>query len=164
MRTLWVFDLGSWRITGRKWRTVKVSYSEFCKLEQWLNNDFGKWIWPGKMCIWIRHVLQTDTLEVFSEENTGVQSIWLDQSWIRRYDIPNKGSNKSANTDTSKKLEIPFGIAFENWSNGFVKSWNLKHNKFLMSTIQYNRNFYISVNWSEVITRQIGVPRNVCKV
>ena len=34
----------------------------------------------------------------------------------------NMATNKSTNNDTSKKIEIPFGIAFENCSNGFVKS------------------------------------------
>ena len=55
-------------------------------------------------------------------DNIGVQSISLDQSQIKRYDVTNRATNQSANTDTSKKIEIPFGIAFENYSNGFVIS------------------------------------------
>ena len=72
--------------------------------------------------MWIRRDLQTDTLGEFLEDNTGVQSIHLDQSRVMSYNATNRATNQSANTDTSKKLEIPFGIAFENCSNGFVKS------------------------------------------
>ena len=110
----------------------------FCKLEQWLKSDFGKRKLPRKVCIQIRHELQTDTLGVFSVDNTGVQSIWLDQSWIRSNDVSNRATDQFAINDTSKKIEIPFGIAFENWSNGLVKCWNLKHNKSLMIKIQCN--------------------------
>ena len=162
MRKLWICILGSWGITGRKWRTFKVGYLDL----QTGNNDkimiFCKWNWLRKVCKWIHHDLQTNTLGVFLEKNTGVQSIWLDESWIRRYDIMNRGSNKSANTNTSKKLEIPFRIVFENISNGFIMSLNLKHNKSLMYTMQCNRNFNILINWSKVITRQIGLPRIIC--
>ena len=93
-----------------------------------------------------------------------VQFIWIEKSWISSYDVPNKGSKQSANNDTNKKIEIPFGIAFENWSNKFVKSWNLKHNKSLTSTIQCNMNFNISINWFKIIMHQTGPPRNMCKV
>ena len=33
-----------------------------------------------------------------------------------------------------------------------------------MCTMQCNRNFNILINWSKVIARQTGLPRNVCKV
>ena len=72
--------------------------------------------------IWIRQDLKTDTLGIFSEDNTVVQSIWLGQSQVRRYDATKRATHQSALSDTSEKLEIPFGIAFENYSNGFVKS------------------------------------------
>ena len=90
--------------------------------KQWQEINFCKHNRPGKVCIWIRHDLQTDTLGVFSEYNTGVQSIHLYQSRIRSYNATNRATNQSAHTDTSKKLEILFGIAFEKCSNGFVIS------------------------------------------
>ncbi len=76
--------------------------------------DFSKHNWHRKVCKRIRHDLQNGTLGVFPEENTMVQSIQSHQSQIRGYDITNKGSNQSGNADTSKKLENPFGITFEN--------------------------------------------------
>ena len=44
----------------------------FCRLKRWWKIDFSKWYWPGKVCIWIRQDLKTDTLGVFSEDNTGI--------------------------------------------------------------------------------------------
>lgn len=41
--------------------------------------------------------------------------------------------------------------------------YNLKHNNFLMSTMQHNRNFNIWVNWVKIIAFQIGLPRIMCK-
>ena len=117
-----------------------------------------------KICRWIRHDLRTGTLQELSGYNTGEQTIQSYQSRDQSYDISNRAFDWSASLTTSETLEIPFGIAFENHSNGFVKSWNLKHNKFLTSTIQCNRNFKIMVNWSNFIACQTGLPRKVCKV
>ena len=94
----------------------------FCKLGTMTKSNFGKWNLPRKVCIWIHHDLQTDTLKVFLEENIGVQSIHLNLSYIWSYDVSNRGSNQSALSDTSKKFEIPFRIAFKNCSKGFIKS------------------------------------------
>ena len=66
------------------------------------------------MCKRIRHNLKIDTLEVFLEENIGVQSIQSHQSRMLSYDITNRGTDQSANADTSKTLEIVFRIVFEN--------------------------------------------------
>ena len=99
-----------------KWAT------QILQIETMTESDFWKWNWPGKVHIWIRQELKLGTLKVFSVENGEVQSIQLDQSRISSYDVPNRAINRYANTDTSKKIEIPFGITLENWSNGFVMS------------------------------------------
>ena len=108
--------------------------------------NFCKWNWPGKVCKWICHDLKIGTLKLFLEENIVVQSIWSRQSLITINNIPNRGTDQFALLDTIKKLEIAFGIAFENWSNGFMISSNLKHNMFLTSKMQCKRNFNILVN------------------
>lgn len=87
-----------------------------------------------------------------------VQSIQSHLSQIARYNITNKGTNNSAPFDTSKKLEITFGITFENWSNRFIISSKLKRSKSLTSKIQCKGNFFILVDWIKVITSQIGLP------
>ena len=75
-----------------------------------------------KVCRWISHDLRTGALQEFLGYNTREQTIQSYQSRDQSYDISNRAFDRSANTDTSEKLEIPFGIAFEKFSNGFVKS------------------------------------------
>ena len=74
------------------------------------------------MCKQIHQGLKTDTLVVFLEEKIAIQSIQSRKSWISSYDIMNRGPKKSTNAHTSKKIEIAFGIMFENISNKFVKT------------------------------------------
>ena len=92
------------------------------------------------------------------EDNILIPSIWSNLSWILIYEIPNKGTNKSMLWH-SKTLQIAFGIAFENWSNGFVIGSKLKHSKYLTSRMQHRRNFFISFNWVKIITGHTGPPR-----
>ena len=84
------------------------------RLKQWQKSGFCKWNGPGKVCIWIHHDLKIGTLSVFLEKKIVVQSIQSHLSKISRCNITNKGSNKFAYADTSKRLEIVFGIMFEN--------------------------------------------------
>ena len=55
-----------------------------------------------------------NTHEVFLDYNIVVQSIQSHLSWISSYDTSNRGTDQSTFIDTSKKLEIAFGTAFEN--------------------------------------------------
>ena len=75
---------------------------------------FCKWNRPRKVCRRIRQDLKIGTLEVFLEENIVVLSIQSHRSQILSYDITKKGSNKFALLDTSIKLQVAFGITFEN--------------------------------------------------
>lgn len=85
-----------------------------CRLKALIENIFCKWNWLGKLCKWIHRDLKPGTLKLFIEYITVVQFIQPHQSWIKIYSIMNRGSKKSTNTDTSKKLQITFGIVFEN--------------------------------------------------
>ena len=158
MRKLWIYDLGSWKITGRKWQSVKVGYLDFAN---W-NNDWKAILANGinleKCAYGFVITYKLVDLEYFLDDNTRVQSIWLHQSRIRNYDVSNRGTKQSANVDTNKKMEIVFGIRFKNWTKGFVISWNLKHKKSLTSKMQHKRNFKILVNWVKVITHQTWLP------
>ena len=58
--------------------------------------------------------IMTGTLKIVLEKNTMVQSIQSHVSQISRYEMMNRGTNQYAFLDTSKKLQIAFGIAFEN--------------------------------------------------
>ena len=88
-----------------------------------------------------------------------VQSIWFHLSRIPSYDVPNKGINQFAFLDTSKTLQIAFWITFKNWSYRFLISSKLKHNKSLISRIQFKKNYLILVNCVKVITSQTWPPR-----
>ena len=110
---------------------------------------------------WICQVLKTDTLKVFSEYNTGEQTIWSYQSQAQRYDLSNRASDWSAVLTTSETLKIVNGIMFENWLNGFVISSNLGHIKSLTPKTWCKRNFVTRVNWSRFMARQTGLPRNM---
>ena len=90
---------------------------ELLKFDDWKKcqkSDFCKWNGPGKVCKWIHHDMQNGTLGVFSKDNIVVQSIQSMKSCISSYDITNRGTKQFAFADTSKKIEIAFGIAFEN--------------------------------------------------
>ena len=66
------------------------------------------------MCRQIHQDFRIGTLKIFLEYNTVVQSIQSHLSQISCYNITNRGPNKFANADTSKKIEITFGIVIEN--------------------------------------------------
>ena len=72
------------------------------------------WNGPRKVCRQIRQNFKIGILKVFLEYNIVVQSIQSHLSHISSYNITNRGTDQSALTDTSKRLEIAFGIMFAN--------------------------------------------------
>ena len=100
-------------------------------------SDFWQTGRHQKVCRWIRHNLGTGILVDCHKDNM-----------IPQFQL----------MTTSETLKIANGIAFENWSNGFVISSNLEHRKSLTPKIWCKRNFFIWVNWSRVIVCQTRLP------
>lgn len=96
MRTLLIYDLDLWWIKRHKWKTFKVGYLDLQDIGHQWNIIFYEWNDPGKVWKRIRQGLKTSTLKIFLEYYTVVQSIWSHQSQVKSYDVPNKGTDKSA--------------------------------------------------------------------